>query len=310
MSLSQRTILFSVVFSIFCLVQAHAQVRLSSEEAEKLVVEKSEPLYPPIAKATRATGIVKVEATISVQGAVTSAKAMSGHPLLQDAAVNAVRKRKYKAHMVGDKLVPFITDVYISFPPGILTGAQKQNYEHQEALARQYFKEDDKCRDLVRGQKWKEAEESCKVIVRIADQLSDDRSLERMGAYELFGHVLRGQKLYQEALEYYNRALGAVRSRLTEKDAELGRLYGDMAITHHLLRDVDKARELYKKAEKVYQLAHASIGDGDSDKWVDRTKREYTKSLKKLLEYHLIAAEDAGVASEVEEIQKLMKSLP
>jgi hypothetical protein len=34
------------------------------------------------------------------------------------------------------------------------------------------------------------------------------------------------------------------------------------------------------------------------------------KSLKQLLEYRLIAAEDAGVTSEVEEITKLLKSLP
>ncbi|HEV2912366.1 MAG TPA: TonB family protein [Pyrinomonadaceae bacterium] len=303
-------ILFSVILSIFCFGQAHAQqVRLSSEEAEELVIEKPEPLYPAIAKAARAEGIVKVEVAISELGMVTSAKAISGHPLLQIAALDAVKRRKYKAHMVGDKPVPFITDVYIRFPPGTITSAQKQDYERQEELARQYFKEGDKCRNLVRGQKWEEAEEPCRVTVQIADQLSDNRSLERMGAYEMFGHVLRGQKRYQEAIEYYNRALDAVRSRLTEKDAELGRLYGDIAITHHLLRDLDKARELYRKAELIYQLAHDSIGDGDSDEWVVRTKQEYMKALKKLLEYHLIAAEDAGVASEVEEIRKLMKSL-
>lgn len=310
MSTKRSAILLSIIFAIFCLGQAHAQVRLGSEEAETLVIEKPEPFYPAIAKAARAEGIVKVEAAVSEQGMVTSAKAISGHPLLQNAALSAVKGRKYKAYMVGGKPVPFITDVYIQFPPGTLTGAQKQDYERQEQLARQYFKEDDKCRDLVRGQKWKEAEESCQVIVQIADQLSDDRALERMGAYEMFGHVLRGQKQYQEALEYYNRALDAVRSRLTERNAELGRLYGDMAITHHLLRDLDKARELYRKAEKIYQLAHASIGNGDSDEEINTIKQSYMKSLKKLLEYHLIAAEDAGAASEVEEIKKLMKSLP
>jgi TonB family protein len=305
-----RVILFSALFSIFYLVEAYAQVRLGSEESERLVIEKPEPLYPAIAKAARAEGIIKVEATVSEQGIVTSAKAISGHPLLQSAAISAVKRRKYRAHMVGDKPVPFITDVYLKFPPGTLTGAQKQDYERQEELARQYFKEDDRCRDLLRGQKLKEAEESCKVIARIADQLSDDRALERMGAYQLFGHVLRGQKRYQEALEYYNRALDAVRSRLTQKNAELGQLYGDMAITHHLLRDLDKARELYRKAEEIYKIAHASIGNGDYDEEIDAIKQSYMKSLKKLLEYHLIAAEDAGVASEVEEIKKLVKSLP
>ncbi len=310
MSPTQRAVLLLVIFSTFFIGQAHAQVRLGSEEAEKLLIEKKEPLYPPIAKAVRAEGIVRVEATVSEQGVVTSAKATIGHPLLQSAAVNAVKGRKYKAHMVDGKPVSFITTVDTRFPPGIITGAQKQDYERQAQLADQYFKEGDKCRDLVRGQKWKDAEESCKVIARIADQLSDDRELEKMGAYELFGHVLRGQKRYQESLEYYNRALDAVRSRLTEKNAELGKLYGDMAITHHLLRDLDKARELYRKATKIFQLAHATFGDGDSDEWVVEVKQSYMKSLKQLLEYHLMAASDAGATSEVEEIKNLMKSLP
>ena len=61
---------------------------------------------------------------------------------------------------------------------------------------------------------------------------------------------------------------------------------------------------------KTYQLAHASIGAGDSDEWVVQRKKEYMKSLGKLLEYHLMAAEDAGATSEVEEIKNLMKTLP
>ena len=128
-----------------------------------------------------------------------------------------------------------------------------------------------------------------------------------MGAYEMFGHALRGQKRYREALAYYERAHAAVRSRLTEKDAELGRLYGDMAITHHLLRDLDEARELYRKAEKIFQTAHASIGGDDSDEEVDLIRQSYMRSLKQLLEYHLIAAEDAGAAAEAEEVWKLLR---
>ena len=307
---ARKAMLFSITFLIFCLGQAQAQVRISSDEAEKLLIEKPEPVYPAIAKAMRAEGLVKVEATVSEQGLVTSAKAISGHPLLQPSALSAVKKRRYKAHMVGDKPVPFVTEVYVRFPPGALTGAQQQEYDRQEQLAREYFKEDDRCRALVRGQKWREAEESCQVIVRIADQLSDDRALERMGAYQLFGHVLRGQRRYQEALGYYQRALDVVGSRLTEKNAELGRLYGDMAITHHHLRNLDKARELYGKAEKILQLAYASIGGPDADEETDTIRQSYLRSLKQLLEFHLRAAEDAGAASEVEEIKRLLKSLP
>ncbi len=83
-----------------------------------------------------------------------------------------------------------------------------------------------------------------------------------------------------------------------------------IAITHHLMRDLGKARELYRRAERIYQIAHAEMGGGDPDEESEKLRQNYMKSLKRLLEYHLIAAQDAGATSEVEEIRKLIKSLP
>lgn len=134
--------------------------------------------------------------------------------------------------------------------------------------------------------------------------------MEKMRANEFLGHVLLRQERYREAVGYYNRAIKVVGTRLTEEDAELGRLYGDLAIAHHLMRDLGSARELYNKAEKIYQAAYASFGGGASDEWVETTKQGYRKSLKILLEYHLAASQDAGAISEAEEIRKLIRTLP
>ena len=51
--------------------------------------------YPPIARAAHASGSVKVEVTIDEDGNVVAAKAVSGHPLLQAAAVAAARNAKF-----------------------------------------------------------------------------------------------------------------------------------------------------------------------------------------------------------------------
>jgi len=301
----------AVFYALGCILgcQAHAQVRLSPEEAEKLVIESPMPVYPEIAKQARAKGIVKVEVLVSDQGAVTSAKAISGHPLLRSAAASAVKKRRYQAHLVGGKHVAFVSIVELLFPPGVLTREQRLEYERHEQLVEQYFQEEKKCQDLAKRQLWKEAEKICVGVVGIADQLSDERYMEKMSANEFLGHVLMKQERHQQAIGYYNRAIKVVGSRLTEEDAELGRLYGDLAMAHHLMRDLASARELYSKAEKIYQAAYATIGGGDSDEWVERTKQAYRKSLKTLLEYHLTAAEDAGAISEAEEIKKLIKTL-
>jgi protein TonB len=48
-------------------------------------------VYPPLARAAKVSGSVVVEVTIDETGAVIAARALSGHPLLKDAAVAAAR---------------------------------------------------------------------------------------------------------------------------------------------------------------------------------------------------------------------------
>ena len=53
------------------------------------------PAYPPIARAAHASGTVVVQVTIDENGSVIAAHAVSGHPLLQGAAVGAARQARF-----------------------------------------------------------------------------------------------------------------------------------------------------------------------------------------------------------------------
>ncbi|HEX5833259.1 MAG TPA: TonB family protein [Pyrinomonadaceae bacterium] len=53
------------------------------------------PQYPPIARAARASGTVVVQVLIDENGNVVSAKAVSGHPLLQAVATQAARQARF-----------------------------------------------------------------------------------------------------------------------------------------------------------------------------------------------------------------------
>jgi len=55
-----------------------------------------QPPYPAPAKAVRASGDVTVQVTIDESGDVISAVAVSGHPLLRQAAVDAAKRAKFK----------------------------------------------------------------------------------------------------------------------------------------------------------------------------------------------------------------------
>ena len=53
------------------------------------------PAYPPIARQAHASGTVVVQVTIDENGGVISARAVSGHPLLQAVAVAAARGARF-----------------------------------------------------------------------------------------------------------------------------------------------------------------------------------------------------------------------
>ena len=54
-----------------------------------------QPKYPAIARSARASGTVKVQVLVDENGQVISARAISGHPLLQAAAVTAARQASF-----------------------------------------------------------------------------------------------------------------------------------------------------------------------------------------------------------------------
>jgi protein TonB len=68
-------------------------------------ISKPQPAYPAIAKAARASGTVTVQVTVDEQGNVISARAAGGHPLLQQAAVNAARQARFSPTLLSGQPV-------------------------------------------------------------------------------------------------------------------------------------------------------------------------------------------------------------
>jgi TonB family protein len=251
---------FILIVAASATASLYAQVRLSTEEDAKLVVEKPDAIYSPLAKQLKLQGDVKVEVTVSEAGMVTSTKVISGHPLLVTAALDAIKKYRYSPYTADGKATRLMVPMVVSFSAGI----PKKMYEEQQAANEKYFKEEGKCHGLLKATKWSDAEQVCKAAVPLAEQLGAHQGLTKMGAYEHVGYALLAQQRYGEALEYYNRAFEFARSSLKEADAELGYAYRNLAMAHHGLRNLEKARELYRKAEATLQLAYENI---ESARW-------------------------------------------
>jgi TonB family protein len=72
--------------------EARKKVNVSSEVTQGRAIKKAAPPYPQTAKAARVSGLSQVEVLISETGEVLNANAVSGHPLLRDAALEGARR--------------------------------------------------------------------------------------------------------------------------------------------------------------------------------------------------------------------------
>jgi TonB family protein len=75
------------------------------------------PAYPAAARAVRASGAVNVQVTIDENGTVISASAVSGHPLLRQAAEQAARASKFATTYLSGKPVKVVGVIVYNFVP-------------------------------------------------------------------------------------------------------------------------------------------------------------------------------------------------
>ena len=71
--------------------------------------------YPPIAQSARIQGIVIIEATIGADGQIVNARILRSVPLLDQAALDAVRQWQYTPTLLNGVPVPVIMTVTVAF---------------------------------------------------------------------------------------------------------------------------------------------------------------------------------------------------
>jgi protein TonB len=79
------------------------------------LINKVQPLYPPLARQTRISGTVKLHAIIGKDGTVQRLEVQSGHPLLVQAAQDAVRQWRYQPTLLNGEPVEVDTEIDVIF---------------------------------------------------------------------------------------------------------------------------------------------------------------------------------------------------
>ena len=89
--------------------------RLSPETAHALLVKEVVPSYPELARKARIQGEVVLAAEISKTGSVENLKAMSGHPMLIPAAIDAVKQWRYRPYVLNGEPIAVQTQITVHF---------------------------------------------------------------------------------------------------------------------------------------------------------------------------------------------------
>lgn len=80
-----------------------------------VLLRRTNPEFPKLAREAGAGGAVQLTATIGVDGKVKSVKVVSGHPLLRQAATDALKQWVYRPTLLNGKPVESETQVILNF---------------------------------------------------------------------------------------------------------------------------------------------------------------------------------------------------
>jgi TonB family protein len=113
--------LLSVAVAVmFFAIHAHGQASLppvDPEIANALITTRVEPMYPLIAKAAGVGGAVILQFTVTAAGDVGDIEVQVGPVMLQQAAIDAVKRWKYRPYLVNGKPTAFKTIAMLEFDP-------------------------------------------------------------------------------------------------------------------------------------------------------------------------------------------------
>jgi periplasmic protein TonB len=90
-------------------------VRIGGDVKPPQKVKHVNPVYPAIAQSARVQGIVIIEATIGPDGRVTDARVLRSIPLLDDAALQAVKEWQFTPTLLNKEPVPVVMTVTVQF---------------------------------------------------------------------------------------------------------------------------------------------------------------------------------------------------
>lgn len=285
---------FLLTISLFASsVLLHAQTATTPQQqpADLHLLKRTEPVYPPIARAARVTGTVTLKLSVGPDGHVLHAAVVSGPPMLAGAALECVGEWTYEPLLQDGKPIEATTLATVAF------SAAGPKPRPDEKIMDKFWPLERTCmEDISSRAAPARGADHCQKAAEVASTFDPTERYEvRRGAYTYASTAFLHNHQTPEALDYGNKAV-----EVTEQ----GHLEGAPAAAAYGIRAqaeatagklVDASRDL-DLAEQNQRMAIDNL----SPKAVDSFRRGATGMLKNLLTLHSQVLTAQGKTSEAE----------
>lgn len=244
--------------------EAPAPIRVSPDDAAKHLIKSNPPEYPPLAQAARIQGNVILEIGIDETGAASVRRLVSGHPMLVAAAVRAVSGWKYEPFVVDGKPTRAVTFVSVWFGGSANDGAASGQ---AEALLENAFWSavEEAQTALVKGDYAGSEEQMMKAKEAVPPERPDLHHVtEQWQWMTTMGRLRMAQQEYDDAEQYYRKALALREGKSEDKDApELAASLANLGNLYVEAKKLDLAHENFVRSESIYQKNFKRVEAGN-----------------------------------------------
>jgi TonB family protein len=267
---------------------------VSESDARQHLLQHEEALYPPIAKAARVQGDVLIGLVINEGGQVASEKVVSGPAMLQQAALDAVKKWRFTPFQVNG--VPTLAATTLTIPFHIDKPGEGHTAE-QDKAAQAWFPLSDKCRSALKAPNVQDAIDRCKEALDMSYKAGDLNSSDQLGRVESlqqYGRALVLGHKAPEAMEQENMAIQEAKKCLKETDQEFAMPFYWRAIAEANLGQVDAAVTDFAFSEETHRKAITHLPE---------MKEIYSKYLVTILKTHAALLDQLGRSADAAKLR-------
>ncbi len=91
------------------------RIRVGGNVQQAMLISQPKPVYPPLARQARISGVVRFNAIIGTDGRIQNLTLVQGHPLLVPSAQEAVKQWVYKPTLLNGEPVEVVTQIDVNF---------------------------------------------------------------------------------------------------------------------------------------------------------------------------------------------------